>query len=64
MSATTAGRAEIEAALLLLSKLGVAPADLIGPAAAARPAAPTFAEFVPQVAGATSAGTLKAYGTY
>jgi integrase/recombinase XerC len=25
---------------------------------------PTFAEFVPQVAAATSAGTLRAYGTY
>jgi integrase len=58
------GRPEIEAALLLLSKLGVTPADLMAGSEATRSAVPTFAEFVPQVAAATSAGTLKAYGTY
>jgi integrase len=59
-----AGRPEIDAALLLLAKLGVTPEDLLAGAAAARPTVPTFAEFVPQVAAATSAGTMKAYGTY
>lgn len=58
------GRPEVDAALVLLEKLGVSPADLMAGASAARPAVPTFAEFVPQVAAATSTGTLKAYGTY
>ncbi len=57
-------RPEVEAALLLLSKLGVTPEDLaLGAAGGGRPV-PSFAEFVPQVAAATSVGTLKAYGTY
>jgi len=60
----TTGRPEVDAALLLLAKLGVTPADLIAGAAAARPPVPTFAEFVPQVAAAVTAGTLKAYGSY
>jgi integrase/recombinase XerC len=59
-----ASRPEVDAALLLLAKLGVSPADLVAGAAAARPAVPTFAEFVPQVAAAVTAGTLKAYGSY
>jgi hypothetical protein len=57
-------RPEVDAALLLLSKLGLTPNDLIAGAEANRPAVPTFAEFVPQVAAATTPGTLKAYGTY
>src|SRR4051812_29218157 len=62
---TAAGsRPEIDAALLLLARLGVTPQDLVAGAAASQPTVPTFAEFIPQVAAATSAGTLKAYGTY
>jgi integrase/recombinase XerC len=61
---STGGRPEVDAALVLLAKLGLSPDDLIAGAAANRPPVPTFAEFVPQVAAATSAGTLKAYGTY
>ncbi len=57
-------RPEIEAALLLLSKLGVTQEDLAAGAAGGGRRVPSFAEFVPQVAAATSAGTLKAYGTY
>ena len=60
----TSGRPEVDAALVLLAKLGVSPADLIAGAAAARPPVPTFAEFIPQVVAATTAGTLKAYGPY
>jgi integrase/recombinase XerC len=60
----SSGRAEVDAALLLLGKLGVSPQDLIAGAAASRPPVPTFAVFVPQVVAATSPGTLKAYGTY
>src|SRR2546423_11872450 len=60
----TSGRPEVDAALVLLAKLGVTPADLIAGAAAARPPVPTFAEFIPQVVAASTAGTLKAYGPY
>jgi integrase/recombinase XerC len=59
-----AGRSDLEAALLLIGKLGVTPADLVAATAAARPVVPTFAQFIPQVAAATSEGTLKAYGPY
>jgi integrase len=57
-------QSDLDAALLLLSKLGVTPADLLKGAAAARPAVPTFAEFIPRVAEATTKGTRKAYGSY
>jgi hypothetical protein len=60
----TSGRAEVDAALLLLSRLGVTPEDLIAGAAGVRKQVPTFADYVPQVAAATSPGTLKAYGSY
>lgn len=62
--AVTTTRPEVEAALLVLAKLGVSPADLAAGAAASRPPVPTFAEFVPQVAAAITPGTLKAYGSY
>lgn len=61
-AATT--RSDLEAALLLISKLGVTPADLMAATAINRPTVPTFAEFIPHVASATTAGTLKAYGSY
>ena len=57
-------RPELDAALLLLSRLGVSLDDLVSGAASVRPSVPTFAEFVPQVAAAVTQGTLKAYGTY
>ena len=57
-------RPEIEAALVLLTSLGVTPQDLLAGAAANRPAVPTFSEFVPRVVAATTKGSLKAYGTY
>lgn len=55
--------ADIEAALLLLSRLGVSPADL-QQAAPARPKAPTFAEYIPVVAAAVGVGARRAYGPY
>jgi integrase/recombinase XerC len=54
---------EVDAALVLLAKLGVSPAELVA-GAASRPLVPTFAEFVPAVVEAVTAGTLKAYGSY
>ncbi|WBB50240.1 site-specific integrase [Verrucosispora sp. WMMA2044] len=63
MSDTTAGRAELDAARLLLARMGISPADLVE-AASDRPPAPTFAEYVPVVAAAVSDGTRRAYGSY
>ncbi|MGY3520847.1 tyrosine-type recombinase/integrase [Micromonospora sp. PTRAS2] len=60
MSDSTAGRAELDAARLLLARMGISPADLVE-AASARPPAPTFAEYVPVV---SAAGTRRAYGSY
>ena len=56
-------RAELDAARLLLDRMGIAPADLIA-TAADRPPAPTFAEYVPVVAAAVSAGTRRVYRSY
>jgi integrase/recombinase XerC len=56
-------RADLDAALLLLSRLGISPADLAN-AAPARPPAPTFAEYVPIVSAAVSDGTRRVYGSY
>ena len=57
--ATSARQAELEAARLLLTRLGVSPEDLIG-GAGARPVAPTFAEYVPVVAKAVSDSSRRA----
>ena len=54
---------EIEAARLLLEKMGISPADLLR-APIAQPEAPTFAMYIPRVSGAVSAGTRKVYSTY
>ncbi|GAA4855421.1 hypothetical protein GCM10025787_44310 [Saccharopolyspora rosea] len=59
----TVGPAELEAARLVLARMGVAPEDLLG-TTAPRPPAPTFAEYVPQVSAAVSAGTRRVYGSY
>jgi integrase len=56
-------QAAVDAALLLLERMGLSPADLLA-AARGRPDVPTFAEYVPVVAGAVSAGTRRAYGSY
>jgi integrase/recombinase XerC len=59
-----AGRqAEIDAALLLLERMGLSPADLMT-VPQDRPAVPTFAEYVPVVPAAVSAGCRRAYGSY
>ncbi|MHA4951548.1 tyrosine-type recombinase/integrase [Micromonospora saelicesensis] len=63
MSDTAANRAELDAARLLLARMGISPAELLD-AAVARPPSPTFAEYVPVVAAAVTAGTRRAYGSY
>ncbi len=54
-------QAAVEAALVLLERMGLTPADR---AAAPQPRTPvpTFAEYVPVVSAAVSAGTRRAYG--
>jgi integrase/recombinase XerC len=56
-------QAVVEAALVLLERMGLTPADL---AAVPQPRTrvPTFAEYVPVVSAAVSAGTRRAYGSY
>ncbi|WP_245730105.1 integrase [Micromonospora pallida] len=63
MSDTPAGRAELDAARLLLARMGISPADLVEAASECLPA-PTFAEYVPVVSAAVTAGTRRAYGSY
>jgi hypothetical protein len=59
----TSQQAAVEAALLVLERMGLSAADLLS-VPAGRPELPTFAEYVPVVAGAVSAGTRRAYGSY
>ncbi len=60
---TSPDQANLDAALLLLSRLGVSPRDLLD-AVPTRPPAPTFAEYIPVVSAAVSAGTRRVYGSY
>ncbi|WP_243640294.1 hypothetical protein [Micromonospora sp. MW-13] len=63
MSDAAANGAELDAARLLLARMGISPAELLE-AGVARPPSPTFAEYVPVVAAAVTAGTRRAYGSY
>jgi integrase/recombinase XerC len=56
-------RADVEAALLLLDRMGLTPADLAA-AGSPRREVPTFADYVPVVSTSVSAGTRRAYGSY
>ena len=56
-------QAVVEAALILLERMGLSPADLAA-APASRVEVPTFAEYVPVVSAAVTAGTRRAYGSY
>ena len=63
-AATAASQqAAVEAALVLLERMGLSPADLVA-APRDRAVVPTFAEYVPVVSAAVSAGTRRAYGSY
>ena len=59
----TSQQAVVQAALLLLERMGLSPADLAAVPQDRRPV-PTFAEYVPVVSAAVSAGTRRAYGSY
>ncbi|MCI0688887.1 MAG: hypothetical protein L0Y54_16895, partial [Sporichthyaceae bacterium] len=60
---TSVSQAELDAALLLLSRMGITPADLLA-GTPPRPPAPTFAEYVPVVSAAVSEASRRAYSTY
>lgn len=55
--------ADLDAARLLLARLGVSPTDLLTTAPDRAPA-PTFAEYIPVVRAAVSNGTRRVYGSY
>src|ERR1035437_9355299 len=57
------GQAIVDAAMLVLERMGLTPADLL-PAPAARPPAPTFAEDIPVVSALGSDGCRRGYGSY
>jgi site-specific recombinase XerD len=59
----TSQQAVVEAALVLLERMGLSPADLTA-VPQPRREVPTFAEYVPVVSAAVSAGTRRAYGSY
>jgi len=59
----TSRQAVVEAALVLLERMGLTPADLATVPQHRKPV-PTFAEYVPVVSAAVSAGTRRAYGSY
>ena len=56
-------QAVVEAALVLLERMGLTPDDLTA-VPQPRKSVPTFAEYVPVVAAAVSNGTRRAYGSY
>ncbi|MEU6643085.1 site-specific integrase [Saccharomonospora sp. NPDC046836] len=69
--ADPAGPAEVEAARVLLARMGINPADLITTGDTPNPVephrrrpVPTFSEWIPVVAGLVSARTAATYGTY
>jgi integrase/recombinase XerC len=56
-------QAAVDAALLILERMGLSPDDLTA-ATSQRPSMPTFADYVPIVSAAVTDGTRKAYGSY
>jgi integrase/recombinase XerC len=63
-AASVSGRdAELDAARLLLSRLGVSPEELLQ-SPMVRPVVPTFREYLPVVRAAVGVGTLRAYSSY
>src|ERR1700730_4663711 len=58
------GQAVVDAALLVLERMGLTPAALLAPPAARSAAAPTFAEYIPVVSALVSDGCRRAYGSY
>ena len=61
--ASTPSAAELDAARMLLARMGLSPADLLA-APQVRPPVPTFAEYIPLVSAAVTDGTRRVYGSY
>ena len=62
-TAARPSQADLDVAMLLLSRLGISPGDL-QQAAPGRPPAPMFAEYIPVVSEAVSTGTRRVYSSY
>ena len=56
-------QAAVDAALLILERMGLSPDDLAA-VPRQRPTVPTFANYVPVVSAAVTGGTRRAYGSY
>lgn len=63
MNVNPAKSAELDAARLLLSKMGIDPAELLAEPLV-RTDVPTFSEYIPQVSEAVSDSTRRAYSSY
>lgn len=63
MTTHSATSADLDAARLLLARLGVSPADLLA-APQGRTPVPTFAQYIPVVSAAVTDGTRRVYDTY
>ncbi|HKN55119.1 MAG TPA: site-specific integrase, partial [Amycolatopsis sp.] len=61
--AAAASSAELNAARLLLARMGLSAEDLLA-APVDRPPVPTFAEYIPTVSAAVTDGTRRVYGSY
>jgi integrase/recombinase XerC len=64
VSLAASQQAAVDAALLILERMGLSPDDLTAAATAQRPAVPTFADYIPVVSATVTPGTLRAYGSY
>ena len=62
-SPASSQQAAVDAALLILGRMGLSPDDLTA-SPRNRASVPTFAEYVPVVSAAATDGTRKAYGSY
>jgi integrase len=60
---SVASSAEVEAARLILVRMGLSAEDLFS-LPTARPCVPTFAEYIPIVSAAVTEGTRRVYGSY
>src|SRR5918998_3430977 len=61
--ASIASAVELDAARMLLARMGLSPADLLA-APQVRAPVPTFAEYIPLVSAAVTDGTRRVYGSY
>jgi integrase/recombinase XerC len=61
-TSTASQQAAVDAALLILERMGLSPDELAAPRK--RPSVPTFAGYVPVVSATVTDGTRKAYSSY